>query len=116
MEDLSDIEFHSLLAQSKGQQLKGSYEKGVYGAYMHFQRMIRKDDMKLLVYPEANKLLLFDLKNDPLETKDLSMKEDKRKLVTSLFKDLQDLQVDLGDTLDLSPVLESFKSFDNGDE
>ena len=39
---------------------------------MNYQRMIRKDNFKLLVYPKINKVLLFDLKNDPHEMNDLS--------------------------------------------
>lgn len=44
----------------------------ISGVYMNLPRMIRKDGYKQLVYPKIDKVLLFDMKNDPNEMKDLA--------------------------------------------
>ncbi|MEM8524215.1 MAG: sulfatase-like hydrolase/transferase [Bacteroidota bacterium] len=94
------VDFNSLLDLAKGTQAKSHYN-GVYGAYMNYQRMIRKDDYKLILFPEVPKKLLFDLKNDPLEMKDLSAEAEQQERMMRLFKDLQQLQMDMKDTLNL---------------
>lgn len=51
---------------------KSPYET-IYGAYQtNAQRMIREGDYKLIVYPKADRVRLFDLRKDPQETMDLS--------------------------------------------
>jgi arylsulfatase A-like enzyme len=47
----------------------------LFTAYRNLQRAVRDDRWKLLVYPQVNKVQLFDLQNDPAEIKDLA--EDK---------------------------------------
>ncbi|QDU52194.1 sulfatase-like hydrolase/transferase [Gimesia panareensis] len=44
----------------------------VFGYFRDFQRMIRDDRWKLILYPHIDRVQLFDLKNDPLEMHDLS--------------------------------------------
>ena len=66
--------------------------------------MIRKDNFKLLVYPEINKVLLFDLKNDPEEMNDISDAIANKSKVKSLFKELLELQKDMNDPLDLTNI------------
>ena len=41
---------------------------------MMLQRSVTADGYKLVVYPEVPKVLLFDLKNDPDEMHDLSVR------------------------------------------
>jgi arylsulfatase A-like enzyme len=65
------IFFKSLMPLIRGER-KHNYEE-VYGAYLSNQRMIRDDAFKLLFLPKIQKYLLFDIKNDPEEMKDLSM-------------------------------------------
>ena len=55
------IDFKSFLNLAKGKDKKHSIPRE--GAYMNYQRMIRKDNFKLSL-PQINKVLLFDLKND----------------------------------------------------
>lgn len=66
--------------------------------------MIRKDGFKLLVYPKINKVLLFDLKNDPEEMNDLAEKAEHAGKVKSMFMELIDLQKTMGDELNLDEI------------
>ncbi len=93
--------FNSFLDLVQGKQ-KESHYPAIYGAYMDFQRMIRKDGYKLLVYPRVNKVLLFDLENDPHEMNDLSDRPEYAARVKSMFADLLGLQKEMDDTLVLN--------------
>ncbi len=97
------VQFHSFLDIIKGERQKSHYPS-IYGAYMDLQRMIRKDGFKLLVYPKIDKVLLFDLKNDPMEIIDLADDPQYKDKVQSLFKELIDLQKTMDDTLDLQII------------
>ena len=97
------VEFNSFLDLAKGETEKSHY-KAIYGAYLNVNRMIRKDNFKLLVYPEINKVLLFDLKNDPEEMNDISDAIENKSKVKSLFKELLQLQEDMNDPLDLTNI------------
>ena len=98
------IDFKSFLNLAKGKDKKPLYPEGIYGAYMNYQRMIRKDNFKLLVYPKINKVLLFDLKNDPHEMNDLSNNPGYFERTKSMFRDLINLQIKMKDTLNLSHI------------
>jgi arylsulfatase A-like enzyme len=50
----------------------GAGRPALLTAYRSFQRAVRDDRWKLIVYPQINKVQLFDLKEDPAEMKDLS--------------------------------------------
>jgi len=95
------VEFNSLKPLIEEKQTTSSYPE-VYGAYMDLQRMIRVDDYKLIVYPKAGVIKLFDLINDPSEKHNLAGATGELDRVRSMFRQLQDLQVQMGDTLDLS--------------
>ncbi len=95
------IEFHSFRDLIQNTR-KESHYKRIYGAYLELQRMIRKDGYKLIVYPKINKILLFDLVNDPEEMHDLSEMVEHQDLVSALFQELLLLQKEMGDQLDLS--------------
>ena len=95
--------FNSLLNLATGDRNEGYYP-AIYGAYVDFQRMIRKDGFKLLVYPKIEKVMLFDLQQDPNEMNDLSQDPQYQDKVRSLFGDLLALQEDMQDPLDLAPL------------
>ena len=95
------VEFNSLRPKIEGKQAESSYPE-IYGAYMDLQRMIRVDDYKLIVYPKAGVIKLFDLINDPSEQHNLAGARAQKERVNILFGKLQELQVEMGDTLDLS--------------
>lgn len=102
--DLADIakpkyvEFNSLMPQIKDDDLNGNYDE-IYSCYTDQQRMIIKDNYKLIAYPDANKLRLFDLKSDPEEMNDLIDDVSFNQEADDLFADLQELQKSMGDTL-----------------
>ncbi len=94
------VEFQSLLPLINGDR-DSSYE-AIYGAYTHTQRMVTMGNDKLIVYPEINKVLLFDLKADPLETTDLADNPESQPKIKKLLAKLKSLQKTMGDPLDLS--------------
>ncbi|MEO1011020.1 MAG: sulfatase-like hydrolase/transferase [Bacteroidota bacterium] len=106
--DLAGIEkpeyvfFNSILPLI--QKEKPQNYRSIYGSYVDLQRMVRKDGFKLIVYPKLDKVLLFDLKNDPEEIHDISEKPENKEKVKELFLELQRLQREMKDTLDLSRI------------
>lgn len=74
------------------------------GAYIKYQRMIRKDGYKLIVYPNVHKRLLYDLRSDPQELHDLSGNPAYQATINKLFKELLQLQQQYKDDLDLSAI------------
>jgi arylsulfatase A-like enzyme len=94
------VDFHSLKPLIEGSR-QDSYYPQMYGAYMDLQRMIRKDNFKLIVYTRANVKRLFDLSRDPGEIHDLASEPDQQERVESMFRELQGLQGVMGDTLEL---------------
>jgi len=95
------VEFSSLRPFMEKKHMESNYPE-IYGAYMDLQRMIRVDDYKLIVYPNAGLIKLFDLINDPLEQHNLAAATAQQERIWYLFGKLQELQVEMGDTLDLS--------------
>lgn len=100
------VEFKSFMDVINGQSKKGHYD-AIYGAYVNFQRMIRKGGFKLLVYPKINKVLLFDLEKDSEEMIDLAQNPAYNAKVKDLFEDLIDLQKTMGDELDLTAIYQT---------
>jgi choline-sulfatase len=101
------VDFKSLLPLARG-ELSKSPHPAIYGAYMNLQRMVRSLDHKLLIYPAAGIVRLYDLRNDPAETRDLAGEPANRPLMDKLFHQLQELQQVVGDSLDLAPAYEAF--------
>ncbi|TXG39268.1 sulfatase-like hydrolase/transferase [Seonamhaeicola maritimus] len=97
--------FNSILDLAKGKQTKSNYD-AIYNGYVDLQRMIRKDGFKLIIYPKINKVLLFDMNNDPEEMNNLADNQNYKTKVTELFKDLVQLQKDMNDPLDLTTIIE----------
>ncbi len=107
--DLADIEkpdyvfFNSILDLIDGSRTESHYD-AIYNGYIDFQRMIRKDGFKLIVYPKLKKILLFDMEKDPEEMNDLAELPEYQEKVDMLFSDLLVLQTELKDHLDISHI------------
>jgi len=102
------IEFNSLLPLATGQTEKSNYD-AIYGAYLGVQRMIRRDRYKMIIYPAANIVRLYDMVEDPLEMNDLAQSEDKpADLMHTLFAQFKKLQKEMIDPVD---VTEAFNTF-----
>lgn len=111
VEKPNQVDFNSLLPLAVGESNKGKYE-AVYGAYFGSQRMYRTKDYKMIIYPTANAVRLYDMKNDPKEIIDLA--ENKGQygdLLKKLFVEYQQLQKKMNDPVDIT---ESFENFING--
>lgn len=95
------VEFNSLLPLIDNASRKSAYDS-IYGCYLgDRQRMIRSGDHKLIVYPLAKRVRLYDLKNDPLELVDLAGAPGQWERVRALYQELQALQAEMDDPLDL---------------
>ena len=97
------VEFQSL----KPHLIDGGDAKvrdAIYGAYLDAQRMVTVDGDKLILYPRAKAAILYNVKKDPFETKDLSKNPENLPVMKKLFKRLLELQADLEDKVDLKEV------------
>ncbi|WOH35719.1 sulfatase-like hydrolase/transferase [Thalassotalea fonticola] len=83
----------------------------VYGAYRHFQRMVRSQDYKLIYYPMIKRTQLFDMKADPLEIHDLSTKPEHADRIVSMMAQLEEWKVIVEDPLDLNAPQASYDAF-----
>ncbi|WP_068545182.1 sulfatase-like hydrolase/transferase [Thalassotalea crassostreae] len=96
---LDNVEFKSVLPLVADKQAT-SYST-IYGAYLNTQRAIIQDNYKLVLYPKAKSIELYDLVNDPNEVNNLAKKADMKIKIKSLFASLRQEQVLLGDKLKL---------------
>jgi arylsulfatase A-like enzyme len=96
----SFLEFNSVLPIENNPNSMNS----VYGAYLGVQRMVRKDGFKLIVYPKANSIRLYNLNVDPYEKFDISKNPMNKSKIQELLKALIEQQKKLNDELDLSSI------------
>ncbi len=93
--------FQSLRPLLDGSRKTSAYES-IYGGYLELQRAITHEGWKLIAYPKAKALRLYDLANDPRETRDLAADPAHAERRRTLFTRLVALQKELADTLDLT--------------
>ncbi len=94
------VEFNSLIPLIEGAQTVSNYD-AIYGAYIDWQRMIRKDHHKLIVYPRAGEIELFDLESDPEELNNLAENPTHAEKRKALLAELKSLQSHFDDALKL---------------
>jgi choline-sulfatase len=95
----NSVEFPSLVDLLKGQ---GSPKHdAVFSRYMDYQRAVRTSDYKLIVYPQARKVQLFDMKKDPWEVTNVAESTAMTPVRKDLMQRLLVLQRELGDGLNL---------------
>lgn len=75
----------------------------VVGYFRDAQRMIRTDRWKLICYPQAGRVQLFDLANDPHEMNDLGGDAEHQAIVAELRERLRAWQNEHADRLVLTP-------------
>ena len=101
------VYFNNLMPAIRNKNTASAYPD-IYGGYMGSQRMVRTEQYKIVVYPDAEKLLLFDLKKDPEEMRDVSADEGYAKIIEDMKARLLRQQKQLGDTLNLTKVLKQY--------
>jgi arylsulfatase A-like enzyme len=106
--DLADIEkpeyveFNSLMPMVKDEAAESSYSE-IYGAYIDLQRMVRTDKYKMIIYPNAKKIRMFDMEKDPEEMNDLADNLKYAKVKSELVEKFKQQQDIMDDPLDLKP-------------
>jgi arylsulfatase A-like enzyme len=92
------VEFQSLLPLIRGER-EQQYEL-IYGAYTPGkQRMVRRDNFKLIHYPDIDQYLMFDVEQDPHELDNLAEVAEYRDRFVALQSDLQKIMRDMDDPL-----------------
>jgi choline-sulfatase len=103
--DLAGVKIpKTVQSKSLAPLLSGKKKKindAIFGSYKSFQRMVRTEDYKLIIYPKAKQIQLFDIKNDPWETKNLADDPKHAGTIKKLKAKLKKLQKEVGDTLDI---------------
>ena len=99
--------FYKLIVDGENKKI----HDGIYGTfgccqsnYVDFQRMIRKDGYKLMLFPKNKRVELYNLNDDPFETNNLAELKDYKSKVKNLYEDLIILQKKMSDTLDLKSI------------
>lgn len=98
------VEFHSVLPLVEKKQTNSNYS-AIYGAYLELQRMVQADGFKLLVYPKAKRIRLYNTAADPFEQHDLVDDPQYQPRIRQLAKSLRTLQQQTGDALSLAELL-----------
>ena len=98
----STVQFPSLLPLLHGERTQ--MFDSMYCAYLKFQRSVRTDRYKLILYPEVKQVQLFDLQNDPWEINNLAGDAKQTTTIAGLFRELKKLQESVGDKLVLDPA------------
>ncbi|CAG5006214.1 N-acetylglucosamine-6-O-sulfatase [Dyadobacter sp. CECT 9275] len=96
--------FNSLLPLVKDAKKPGPYTE-IYGCYMNLQRMVRTERYKMIIYPAASKILLFDMLKDPQEMHDIFANTSSKKILKELKMRMLEQQKMMNDPLDLSAFL-----------
>ena len=108
--DLADVpvpenlEFKSIAPLLSGE--KDEIYDAIFGSYKDFQRMVRTENYKLILYPQVNEVQLFDMKNDPDELNNIAANPENKELKLELYNRLLELQLEVGDDFDLSAMKE----------
>ncbi|HTV41296.1 MAG TPA: sulfatase-like hydrolase/transferase [Candidatus Sulfotelmatobacter sp.] len=95
------VQFPSLMPLLRGD--RSFLFESMYCAYEKYQRSVRTDTHKLIVYPEVAKVQLFDVVNDPWEMKNLAGDPANAHMISGMFRQLTKLQQMVSDKLVLDP-------------
>ena len=94
-DELDFKSFYQTIIDNKNEKIHPAIY-GTFGCcqsdYFDFQRMIRRDNFKLMLFPKNKRLELYNLENDPFETENLISNYENKILVQSMFEELINLQ------------------------
>lgn len=93
------VEFPSLSPLLNGETDR--LHDAIYGSYTDEQRMIRTGEYKLIHYPKAGRNQLFNIKEDPWETRNLINDPSRADTANRLVRRLKELQAEVGDEMPL---------------
>ncbi len=100
-------EFQSLIPLATGET--SQCRKAIYGSYLGLQRMVRTDKYKMIIYPNAEVVRLYDMVNDPLEMNDLAGDKSQIENMKSLLVEFKRLQEEVGgDPLNVDPYFNAY--------
>lgn len=97
----STVEYPSLVPILRG---VGKGHEYIYGGYMHFQRMIRNNEYKMILYPHNGHYQLFNIAEDPDEINNIA--DDNPEIMSKMYDQLLIQQKQNGDTLPLEKYWE----------
>ncbi|MCP4191937.1 MAG: sulfatase-like hydrolase/transferase [Planctomycetaceae bacterium] len=97
------VQFDTLMPIIRGEERTSGYD-AMYGAYLRLQRMVTMDDYKLILYPKAKVVRLFDLRTDPHEMDDLASDPRQLDRMKRMFARFLELQKETGDQLNIESV------------
>jgi len=97
------VEFNSLMPMVNNEVNVSPYSE-IYGAYINLQRMVRTDKFKMIIYPKAKKIRMFDMENDPEEMNDLADNKEYAQVKSELVDKFKNQQKIMDDPLDLHPI------------
>jgi choline-sulfatase len=95
--DVEGVDFKSILPLLRDKS--ALHYDAIYGAYTGTQRMITRDDWKLIAYPMSGTYRLFNLAKDPQEMNDLADNPDYAMKRNQLSTDLEALMDEMGDPM-----------------
>lgn len=94
------VNFHSVTPLIRDGDQVSPYPL-VYGAYMNKHRMVVDGDFKLIVYPEIDKMLLYNLAEDPQEMDNLADQAGYQQKVREMKGKLKGLMKEMEDPLEI---------------
>lgn len=105
---LDKIDFQSFLPLLKGQKMKT--RDAIITCFSGCQRIIRTNKYKMIIYPGANRVRLYDLEKDPFEMNDLAENTRYHSIMKKLFVRFKELQKDVKDPVNIDPYFNAFMS------
>lgn len=97
------VEFPSFAPMLRGEQ-RPLYDS-IFTYHRHTQRAVRTKTHKLIVYPEVQRIQLFDIEKDPWEMHDVSNDPAMMPVKMQLMQELKRLQQELDDPIKLQDPL-----------
>lgn len=97
----ANVDGASLIPIVKGEKAK--IRESLYTAYRNTVRAVRTDEWKLIRYPQRNHTQLFNLKDDPLEIRNLADISEYKPRLGEMMALLESWHASTNDTLNLNP-------------